>query len=92
MYSCELNTANTYVSSDDVHWYRFIENTGTTEMINPNGINIAFTTNHSRNVLTTTITITNVVTSYTGYYWVKSPLNDTCNVSITVRTSMLIKF
>ena len=88
VYSCELNTANTNISSDDLQWYRLIKNTGTTEMINPNGININFTTNHSENTLTTTLTITNAERSYTGYYWVKSPLEDICNVSVTVGTSM----
>ena len=88
MFDCELNTANTIISSDDVHWYRLIKGTGTTEMINRNGTNINFTTNHSEKVLTSTLTITNAVRSYTGYYWVNSSLEDTCNVSVTVGRSM----
>ena len=92
VYSCELNTANTNISSDDVQWYRFIRSTGITEMINPNGTNINFITKHSENALTTALTITNAERSYSGYYWVKSPLNDICNVSVTVGTSMWIKF
>ena len=88
-FSCELNTANTNISSDDIQWYRFIKNTGTTEMISPNGTRINFTTTkHSRNISTTNLTITNAIKSYTGYYWVKSPSDDTCNVSLTVGTSM----
>ena len=88
MYSCELNTAKTNISNDDVHWCRLVNNTGTTEMINPNGTNVAFTTKHSGDILITNLTITNAVRSDTRYYWVKSPLNDTCNVSVTVGTSM----
>ena len=88
MFSCELNTANTNISSDDVQWYRVIKNTGTTEIIDPNGMSINFTTNNrSGNLLTTNLTITNAVTSYTGYYWVKLSSNSFCNTSVTVRTS-----
>ena len=88
VYTCEVNTANTNISSDDVQWYRFIKNTGTTEMINPEGTNINFTTKHSENALVSTLTITNAESSYTGYYWLNPPLNDTCNVSVTVGKSM----
>ena len=90
MFDCVLNTANTNISSNDVHWYRFIKNTGTTEMINPNGTSIAFVTNHSGNVLTTNLTITNAMKSYTGYYWVKLLSNFSCNTSVTVGTSMYV--
>ena len=87
VFSCVLNTTNTNISSDDVQWYRFIKNTGTTEMINPNGTSIAFVTNHSGNVLTTILTITNAMKSYTGYYWVRLLSNFSCNMSVTVGTS-----
>ena len=87
---CELNTANTNISSNDVQWYRFIKNAGPTEMIKPNGTNINFTTNHSGNNLTTTLTITNAAKSHTGYYWVGPPLDDACNVSVIVRTSTYV--
>ena len=90
MFNCVLNTANTNISSDVVQWYRFIKNTGTTEMINPNGTSIAFVTNHSGNVLTTNLTITNAVKSYTGYYWVKLPSHVFCNTSVTVGTSTYV--
>ena len=88
VFSCELNTANTNISSNNVQWYRFIKNTSATEMINPIGTDINFTTKHSESALNSTLTITNAERSYTGYYWVKSPLNDTCNVSVTVGKSM----
>ena len=32
--------------------------------------------------------ITNARKSYTGYYWVRTPSSDVCNVSYTVATSM----
>ena len=88
VYSCELNIANTNITSDDVQWCTLINNTGTIEMINPNGTSINFTTKNSENALITTLTITNAKRPYTGHYWVKSPLNDICNVSLTVGTSM----
>ena len=91
MFECVLNTANNNnISSDNVHWYRFIKNTGATEMIKPNGTRIAFVTNHSGSVLTTDLTITNAVTSYAGYYWVKLLSNFSCNTSVTVRTSTFV--
>ena len=87
-FDCVLKTNN--ISSDDVQWYRFIKSRGITEMIDPNGTNITFTTKHSANDLTTNLNITNAVTSYTGYYWVRSPSDDmgTCNTSVTIGKSM----
>ena len=90
VFNCVLNTTNTNISSGDVQWYRFIKNTGTTEIINPNGTSLTFTTNHSGNVLTTNLTITNAVTSYAGYYWVKLLSNFSCNTSVTVGTSTYV--
>ena len=89
-FSCELNTANTNISSGDVHWYRLTKNANTPEMINSNGADIMFTTSHKQNVLTTTLTITHIRMLHTGYYWVKSPSDYACNVSVTVGRSTYI--
>ena len=92
VYSCELNTTNTNISSDDVQWYRFIKDIGTTEMINADGTGINFATNHSRNILTTTLYITDTRKFYTGYYRINLLSDDVCNVSLTVEICMWIEF
>ena len=79
MFTCVLDSS----ISSDVQWYRLIEDTGTTEMVDPQDSNIHFT-----NSTTSNLTITNATKSYTGYYWVRLPFDDVCNVSLTVLTSM----
>ena len=86
MFSCVLNR-NSNIRSEDIQWYRLIQDTTTTEMINPDGENITIST-HTGNTLTSSLTITNAVKSYTGYYWIRLPSGDVCNVSLTVVTSM----
>ena len=76
------------ISSDDVQWYRLIMDTSTTVMVDPQGSNIQFTTSTINNTLTSLLTITNANRSYTGYYWVRLPSDDVCNVSLIVTTSM----
>ena len=75
------------ISSDDVQWYRLIMDTSTTEQANQSS-NIHYTTSTTNNTLTSSLTITNAVKSYTGYYWVRLPSDDICNVSLTVLPSM----
>ena len=41
VFTCVLNSN---ISSDDVQWYRFIKDTSTIEMVDPNGENINFLT------------------------------------------------
>ena len=79
------------ISSDDVQWYRLIMDTSTAERINQSN-NINFITAVINNTLNSSLTITNAVKSYTGYYWVRLPSDDVCNVSLTVGTSMWIQF
>ena len=79
---------NSSISSDDVQWYRLIMDTSTTVMVDPQDSNIQFTTSTINNTMTSSLTITNAVKSRTGYYWVRLPSDDVCNVSLTVRTSM----
>ena len=79
------------LSSNDVQWYRLIMDTSTTVMVDPQSSNIHYTTSTINNTLTSSLTITNAVKSYTGYYWVKLPSDDVCNVSLTVfGTSMYL--
>ena len=87
-FTCVLDSS---ISSDDVQWYRLLKDTGTTEMIDPQDSNIHFTTSTINNTLTSNLTITNAIKSYTGYYWIRLPSSDdVCNVSLTVTTSMYV--
>ena len=40
------------------------------------------------NTLLTSLTITNAIESYTGFYWVILPSDVACNVSLTVIAGM----
>ena len=83
VFTCVLNSN---IRSNDVQWYRFIKNTSTTVMVDPNGDNINF--NHtSRNTTNTSLTITNAIKSYTGYFWVGTSSLNVCNASLTVLAS-----
>ena len=82
-FTCVLQDNN--ISSNDVQWYRLLRDTGTSEMVD-----IMDVLNHTNNSLTTSLTITNTIKSYTGYYWVRLPSDDVCNVSLTVLTSTYI--
>ena len=85
VFTCVLNSN---IKSDDVQWYRFIKDTSTTEMIDPNGGNITFLTRTIGNTINSSLTITNAMKSYTGYFWVGTPSLNVCNASLTVTTSM----
>ena len=78
------------LNSDDVQWYRAMMRTSTSIVVDPQGSNIHFTTTTTNNTLTTNLTITNAMKSYTGYYWVGTPYNSVCNVFLTVTTSMCV--
>ena len=84
-FTCVLDSS---ISSNDVQWYRLLKDTGTTVMVDPQGSNIHLTTSLINNTLTSNLTITNAMKSYTGYYWVRLSSDDVCNVSLTVTTSM----
>ena len=104
VFTCVLNSN---ITSDDVQWYRFIKDTSTTEMVDPNGENIKFITHTNASSSTvnngsatpisngniirnTSLTITNAIKSYTGYFWVETPSINVCNVSLTVATSTYV--
>ena len=85
--TCVLNSN---IRSDDVQWYRFIKDTSTTEMVDPNGENINFLTRTIGNT-SSSLTITNARKSYTGYFWVETESLTSCNASLTVFTSMYLQ-
>ena len=71
-----------------VQWYRFIEDTSTTEMVDPDGDNINFITNTIGSQTSSTLTIINVTKSYTGYFFIRTPsLNNVCVASLHVLAS-----
>ena len=85
VFTCVLNST---IRSDDVQWYRFIKDISTTEMVDPNGENIYFITDTIGNTTSSSLTITSVIKSYTGYFWVEIPSLIVCNASLTVLASM----
>ena len=84
MFTCVLDGN---ISSDDVQWYRLIKDTSTTKMVDPSGTNISITTDTDENT-TSLLTITNVIKSYNGYFWVGTPSLNVCNASLTVLAGM----
>ena len=87
VFTCVLNSN---ISSDDVQWYRFIKDTSTTEMVDPNGRNINFLTSTIGSTTNSSLTITDAIKSYTGYFWVGTPSLNVCNTSLTVLTSTYV--
>ena len=62
--------------------------TGTVVMIDGREDDMIIVPIPSENSFTTTLYILNAMKSYTGYYWIRLPFDDVCNVSLTVATSM----
>ena len=85
VFTCVLNSS---IRSDDVQWYRFIKDTSAIEMVvNSNKDNINIITDTIGSTTSSSLTITNVIKSYTGYFWVGTPSHNICNASLTVLTS-----
>ena len=79
-FSCVLDSN---ISSNDVEWYRLIiKDTGTTGKVYPDDDHITLFT-CSENKLNSSLTVTNA-RQYTGYYWIRLPSVNVCNVSLTV--------
>ena len=87
VFTCVLNSN---ISSDDVQWYRFIKDTSTTEMVDPNGENINIVNHTNGSTINSSLTITNTMKSYTGYFWVRTPSLNVCNASLTVVASTYV--
>ena len=88
VFICALNSN---ISSDDVQWYRFIKDTSTTVMVDPNGESFNIMNHSNESTTSSSLTITNAIRSYTGYFWVRISSRNVCNASLTVLTSMLIE-
>ena len=85
VFTCVLNSN---IRTDDVQWYRFIKDTSTTVMVEDGG-NFDYLVHTDGNTTNSSLTITNAIKSYTGYFWVRAPSGDVCNASLTVMgTSM----
>ena len=78
-FTCVLDGS---ISSNDVQWYRLLKDTGTTGMVDLDDDHIIIFT-RTGNTLTSSLTVTNA-RLYTGYYWIRLPTDDVCNVSLTV--------
>ena len=68
-------------------WYRFEKDTGAKVLIDPDDDQSINISTHTGNTMNSSLTITNVVKSHTGYYWVRLPSVNVCNVSLTVQIS-----
>ena len=86
MFTCVLNSN---IRSDDVQWYRFIKDTSATVMVEPNGRNINIM-NHTNGSTNSSLTVTNAIKSYTGYFWVRTPSLNVCNATLTVLRSTYV--
>ena len=87
VFTCVLNSN---IRSDDVQWYRFIKDTSTTVMVDPNGGNFNIMNHYNESTTNSSLTITNAIKSYTGYFWVGTPSLNVCNASLTVVASMYV--
>ena len=85
VFTCVLNSN---IRSDDVQWYRFIKDTSTTVMVDPNEENIDLVTHTNGSTINSSLIVNNAIKSYTGYFWVGTPSLNVCNASLTVLTSM----
>ena len=85
-FTCVLNSNMT---SGDVQWYRKLKDTSTTERIDRLG-DFTVVSYPGMNSFTTKLFIFDAKRSYTGYYWVSSPVGDVCNTSFTVSTSKYV--
>ena len=56
-------------------------------MIDPDDDRSINISTHIGNTMNSSLTITNVVKSFTGYYWLRLPSVNVCNVSLTVHIS-----
>ena len=85
--TCALNSNTRY---NDLQWYRLINDTGTTVVIDLDDDPLTVST-HTGNTINNSLTITNIITSYAGYYWVGTPYFNVCNASLTVVISTYVK-
>ena len=82
VFTCVLNSN----IGNDVQWYRYRKDTGTTEIVDESSTILT----HTENTINSSLTLTNAIKSYTGYYWVGTSSANVCNVSLTVLTSTYV--
>ena len=90
MFTCVLNK-NINISISDLQWQRFIEDTGTNEIIDTDlegGIISSLT--RTKNIISGLLIITDARKSYTGYYWIGTASFSVCNAYLTALTSMYV--
>ena len=92
VFTCVLNTTDSSMSSNDVQWYGYIKDKSTVEVVDGHGTNVHHVTYLiiQGNTLTSQLNVTSARKSYTGYYWIRTPSFDVCNVSLTVLASMYV--
>ena len=83
------NGENVLLNNDDVQWYRVMEGTSATIVVDQQDSNIHFTISTINNTVTTILNITNAIQSYAGYYWVGTPYSSECNASLTVTATSM---
>ena len=89
VFTCVLNTTGVNVHSGTLQWKKIMPDTNGAETLDSQHSNISFATS-GNNISTTNLTITNMIKSYAGYYWVGLPSDNVCNVSLTVGISMCV--
>ena len=76
------------IKNEGVQWYRLLKDTGTTERLHTQRGDMIDILISNENNFTTILYLLNARKSHTGYYWVRLPSDDVCNVSLTIGTSM----
>ena len=86
--TCILNTTDSNITNNDVQWYRYINSTGTTLMVDQHGKSVNFITNTAENITNSTLIISNTSTSDDGFFWVGTPSCNVCNTSVDIGKRM----
>ena len=85
MFTCALKLTNDNTRYTDLEWYKLTKSTNTIERMDPYEERINFIIHTTGNTISSSLNITNAITSYNGYYWVGTPSFNVCNVSLTVK-------
>ena len=85
LFTCALKLTDGNTRYTDLEWYKLTKSTNTIERMNPYEERINFVIHTTGNTISSSLNITNAITSYTGHYWVGTPSFNVCNVSLTVK-------
>ena len=86
VFTCVLNLTNSNTRYTDLEWYKFTSKSNT-KLLDPYKKRINFLIRTTGNTISSSLNIANVVSSFTGYFWIGTPSFNVCNVSLTVGTS-----